>query len=216
MAPTAPGDPDEAHGSDRLRRRAIGWTKTTPQRGAEWADVEIGEDRLTATGTAIAALPVPYRLGWRLETAARFVTTRLDVRAHGEGWDRRLELRRSPEGQWTATRDRTGAPSFPAPDDDVLATLDDALDCDLGLCPLTNTMPVLRHRLLDGGDPVDFVMAWVSVPDLAVHRSEQRYTFIRRTRTAAVIRYESGSFTSDLRFDADGLVVDYPSLARRL
>jgi uncharacterized protein len=199
-----------------VRRRAIGWTKTAPERGAEWADVELREGRLMATGTAMAARPVPYRLDWRLETAARFVTTRLEVRAHGEAWDRRLDLRRSPEGQWNATRDETGAPPLPAPDDDVLAALDDALDCDLGLCPLTNTMPVLRHRLLDGGDPVDFVMAWVSVPDLAVHRSEQRYTFIRRTRTAAVIRYESGSFSSDLRFDSDGLVVDYPRLGRRL
>ena len=50
-----------------------------------------------------------------------------------------------------------------------------ALDCDLGLSPLTNFMPIRRRRLLDGGEAHEFLMAWVSVPDLGVHRSEQRY-----------------------------------------
>ena len=36
-------------------------------------------------------------------------------------------------------------------------------------------MPVLRERLLEGGAPVDFVMAWVSIPALTVERSDQRY-----------------------------------------
>jgi hypothetical protein len=79
-------------------------------------------------------------------------------------------------------------------------------------------MPVLRHRLHHGGGPVDFLMAWVSVPDLAVHPSRQRYTFLRREDDARVVRYESrgGDFMSDLRFDDDGLVIDYPKLARRI
>ena len=51
---------------------------------------------------------------------------------------------------------------------------------DLGLSPLTNSMPVLRHGLLEGGER-DFLMAWVSVPDLAVHADPQRYTFVRAT-----------------------------------
>ena len=78
-------------------------------------------------------------------------------------------------------------------------------------------MPVLRRGLLRPSEPVDFVMAWVSVPDLAVHRSDQRYTHVDATDDGgAVIRYESGRFRADVVFDADGLVIDYPGLGRRL
>ena len=76
-------------------------------------------------------------------------------------------------------------------------------------------MPVLRHGMLRGGEPRDLVMAWVSVPDLSVRASAQRYTFLRADAGLSVIRYESGDFSADVVFDADGLVVDYPGLARR-
>jgi hypothetical protein len=96
--------------------------------------------------------------------------------------------------------------------------LSGALDCDLGLSPLTNSMPVLRHALLRGGGPVDFQMAWVSVPDLGIWASSQRYMFLRSIKEQHVVRFEDADdgFTADLTFDKDGLVVDYPGLAHRL
>ena len=53
-----------------------------------------------------------------------------------------------------------------------------SLDCDLGLSPVTNLMPVLRHGLLSGGDAFQLTAAWVSVPDLGVHADGQRYDFV--------------------------------------
>jgi hypothetical protein len=99
-----------------------------------------------------------------------------------------------------------------------MAPLNAALDCDLGLSPTTNSMPVLRHKLLAGGGPIDFLMAWVSVPDLSVRASAQRYTFVRVESGTVVVRYEStdSGFTADLTFDQDGLVIDYPGIGRRL
>ena len=55
-------------------------------------------------------------------------------------------------------------------------------------------------------------MAWVSVPDLAVSASEQRYEPLDR----GVVRFRSGSFSADLELDADGFVVRYPGLAERV
>jgi hypothetical protein len=40
-------------------RRSVVWLK---EAGAELADVELAEGRLTAIGTAIGADPLPYRL----------------------------------------------------------------------------------------------------------------------------------------------------------
>ena len=93
-----------------------------------------------------------------------------------------------------------------------------ALDCDLGLSPLTNSMPVLRHRLHEGGGPIDFVMAWVSVPDLSMHAAPQRYTFVRTERSARIVRFESldDPFTAEISFNDFGMVIDYPGIAQRV
>ena len=164
----------------------------------------IGRSRLTAVGTAFGLKPYPYRLEYKLETMNGFVTSGLLVEAVGQGWSRKLDLRRLRSGRWTA---RPGG---------GLSGLGESLDCDLAWSPLTNTMPVLRHGLLTGGGPIDFTMAWVSVPDLTVHVSAQRYTFVRREGDHSIVRYESASrdFVADLVFDAEGLVISYPGIGR--
>jgi uncharacterized protein len=214
--------------------RAVTWIK---ERGAEFAEVSLGENYLRAAGVAVGAAPVPYRLDYELDCGEGFVTHRLYVRVEGAGWGRRLLLARDPQGVWSADASAEGQADLPAPGGDP-AVFAAALDCDLGECPVTNTMPVLRHRLLHGGPGRDFVMAWVSVPDLSVRASAQRYTYVSGpAETAApptepaagtagtpgdagaagptTIRYESGDFAADVTFDAEGLVVDYPGLGRR-
>jgi uncharacterized protein len=64
-------------------------------------------------------------------------------------------------------------------------------------------------------------MAWVSVPDLAVRASQQRYEHVRHDDNGGVVRFEElegeeVTFTSDLEFATDGLVRVYPKLARRV
>jgi uncharacterized protein len=79
-------------------------------------------------------------------------------------------------------------------------------------------MPILRHRLLDGGGPISFTMAWVAVPVLAVQADGQHYRHLRSGVDHHVVRYESvdGSFAANIIVDADGVVIDYPAMARRL
>jgi hypothetical protein len=89
----------------------------------------------------------------------------------------------------------------------------DGLDFfDLGNSPLFNSLPVLRDRLLDRGDARDYVMRWVSVPELEVDESPQRYELLGDGR----IRFTSGSFVAEIRFDEDGFVGRYEGLAERL
>jgi hypothetical protein len=61
-------------------------------------------------------------------------------------------------------------------------------------------------------------MAWVSVPDLGVRASLQRYAFVRKHEDRAVIRYESldSDFEAELTVDAQGIVVDYPGIGRSI
>ncbi len=185
------------------------------------AEVSLGGTYLRAAGVAVGAAPVSYRLDYELDCVDGFVTRRLLVRTQGATWSRRLVLSRDPQGVWGVETSVEGEVALPEPGGDPSAFAA-AVDCDLGECPVTNTMPVLRHGMLHGGPPRDFVMAWVSVPDLSVRPSAQRYTFVGPPAAAAgpqagaaVIRYESGTFCADVVFDDDGLVVDYPGLGRR-
>ncbi|MFD0686672.1 putative glycolipid-binding domain-containing protein [Actinomadura fibrosa] len=194
--------------------------------GAELAEIELDAGRLAATGSAIGGDPLPYRLEYELTTGDRYVTVRLAVRASGDDgvtgpWRRWLELVNRPAGAWTVNARSEGHVALPPPGGDA-AALEGALDCDLGLSPLTNTMPVLRGGFLDGPDahtarggaPVEHLMAWVSVPDLAVTPSRQTYSFVGRDGDRAVVRFASPGFTQDIEFDRDGLVVDYPGIGR--
>jgi hypothetical protein len=186
--------------------------------GVEFAEVGLTDRDLAATGVAIGTEPVPYRLDYSLETEPGFITSRLRVVSRGEGWRRSLDLRRTTAGAWEAETETDGQEArLGRPGGDV-ASLDGSLDCDLGLSPMTNSMPVLRHGLLFGGGSVELRMAWVSVPDLGVHASGQRYTFVRAEDQRSVVRYEAtdGDFTADITFDRDGIVADYPAIGRRL
>ncbi|WP_030195916.1 putative glycolipid-binding domain-containing protein [Streptomyces sp. NRRL S-87] len=176
-----------------------------PSRGYETAWIDLGETGLSARGRAVGLAPEPYWVAYELETGPGFVTRRLAVTIETASAVRTLDLRRDTEGRWTAD-------GRPRPE------LAGALDCDLGMSPLTNTMPVLRHGLHRGSGegPRRFTTAWVSVPELTVRSPVQTYTHLARAEHGARIRIESGTFRSDLEVDEHGLVLDYPQMATAL
>ena len=197
--------------------RVAVWAKEK-RPGYEFAEVTLEPDRLSARGVAIGGDPVPYRLDYVLETGPGFVTTLLDVSSRGAGWSRRLVLRRDGAGAWTVDAETVGDLELPAAGGDA-AVLAGALDCDLGLSPVTNLMPIMRHNLLSPEllateGQVELTMAWVSVPDLTVEPDGQRYTSAGQNR----VRYDAldGDFSAIITMDDDGLVADYPGVARRI
>jgi uncharacterized protein len=168
---------------------------------AEAALIELYDERLTARGTQLGVEPEPYRVDYELTTGSGFITRRLSLTARTATAERNLELVRESDGGWSA-------------DSKPLPELEGALDCDLANCPVTNTMPVLRERMREGAGPKDFVMAWVSLPDLGVRRSAQRYEPV----DDHTVRYVSldSDFSAELELDDEGLVLRYPHLAERL
>lgn len=198
-----------------MRRHAL-WRGTDDWR-AESAEVELSRRGLRAAGTQLGATPLPYRLDYVLDASADFVTRSLRVEVVGDGWMRRLDLRREFHGAWRCAAEAEGEVELPDPGGDV-GGLDGAQDCDLGYSPLTNLMPVRRHALHKRPLGLDFTVAWVSVPDLALTVEPQRYEHVKRTaKGGAVVRFSTPEgFTSDLKLDPDGLVVRYPGLAERV
>jgi len=199
--------------------RLVTWRGTDDWR-AETASVLLGADALFASGTQIGADPVAYRLDYQLD-APGFVTHSLGVTVTGDDWSRMLILRHDGAGAWTVEASADGEPGAElAPPGGDASQLTGAVDCDLGLSPLTNLMPIRRAGLHLRGGAEDFLMAWVSVPDLEVFASAQRYEHVRTTDAGSVVRFVDrgrfAGFTADLELDADGLVVRYPQLAERV
>jgi hypothetical protein len=87
------------------------------------------------------------------------------------------------------------------------------IDIDIGVTPFTNTLPIRRSRL-EPGVPQSFFMAWVPLDSLEPYVDEQIYT--RQDDTHVHYAAADGSFEADITVDADGFVVDYPGLFRRI
>lgn len=225
-----------------MTERTVQWQGVDDPERFDEATIRLGIDALSAEGTSRTP---HYRLHWSLQTGARWVTRSLMVQVVAPAWSRRLDLRRSEDGRWSADGAAVGVPvtadgqplvidgsAWSATDGtepgiEDPASIVGADDCDLGLCPVTNTMPMLRSVLrptpdVAPGPEIEFVMAWIEVPSLRVIRSEQIYQLRRMGGSTpgggAVVRYVGlhRSFEGDLTVDADGVVIDYPELARRI
>jgi uncharacterized protein len=100
-----------------------------------------------------------------------------------------------------------------------------ALDVDLAFCTLFKALPVRRLRLhrpsaqhdapqQDVTQYDDLPVAFVSLPGLEVSCVRQTYRTVAVGETT-VVSFANDLFETELTVDADGLVLEYPGLARR-
>ncbi|AQQ14896.1 hypothetical protein CGLAU_04610 [Corynebacterium glaucum] len=178
------------------------------------AEVAFTDDGLTATGTQYGN---GYRATWTLDAADGWITRRVTVEVQGNGWTRTLELTRNDDGEWSSDTTVSGEQPADLPSPGIVDGVDlsDALDCDLGLCPMTNTMPIRRLNLLTDSVPdTQLIMAWIDMPSLQIIASDQYYGSIDQD----TVHYRSGTRGVDveLEVDHDGVVIAYPDMARRI
>jgi hypothetical protein len=157
--------------------------------GMERARVAVGPDGVYADSDLLT--PENVHAHFRIRCDAQWRTRHVEVTVL-EPEHRILRLEGDGEGHWD------GHPE-----------LDGCIDVDIYPSPLTNSLPIRRM----GGD-CETIAAWVQIPELTVEPLHQRYTPLTDTRW----RYEALSlgFTTEFEVDEDGLVLDYPELARRL
>jgi uncharacterized protein len=186
------------------RRRFICWTpvwdKDREAVGLEHlllADRE-AESTILAFDEAGRPFRLNYRLvwdgTWRLRTALLDVTT--------EACSRSLELAADGQGNW---RDGSGQTR---PD------LQGCLDIDIWPTPFTNTLPICRAPMAVG-ERREFVMAWVSAPELILRPMRQAYTRLA-DRRYLYQNLEGSDFQAHLDVDADNIVLDYDGVFRRI
>ena len=169
--------------------------------GVQHLVVRRGEAGFVADAVVLGdAAGMPFAARFRVATDEAWRTRWVVAGVLGD--ERRIELTGDGAGRW---RDGAGVP---------LPDIDGALDVDLSLTPFTNTLPI-RRLALGRGESADIRVAYVRLPEFTVGVDPQRYTCLEPGRR---YRFESldNAFARDVDVDADGLVVVYPGLFRRV
>jgi uncharacterized protein len=178
---------------------------TLQEPGMEHLQLTEAPEAVIADGVVLGVADgTPFELTYQVRVDQTWRVQACELRTAGAA-SHELLLIADGMGHWL---DATGA-SVPA--------LDGCLDIDIAVTPFTNTLPVRRLALAPGASE-EIVVAYISVPDLSVRPARQRYTHLTRTDAGSTYRYEGleSDFRADIAVDADGLVVDYPPIWRRV
>ena len=95
----------------------------------------------------------------------------------------------------------------------AIESLRGCTDVDIRVTPFTNTLPIKRLSLKPG-EAEEIAVVYVNVPELSLSKFGQRYTCLSKDKDGGIYKYESldSGFTSELKVDAEGLVLDYPGI----
>lgn len=147
-----------------------------------------------------------YSASFELSTDEAGRASRLLLRSTTAEDERQISVSRTQDGLWLVDHGQ-GAER---------AEFDGAVDVDVAGSVLFNGLPVRRldlHR--DAGDQ-ELSVVRVSLPDLSVHLVRQRYRTVSVGESYSLVQFSSGEYSADLTVDGEGMVLDFPGLARRV
>lgn len=176
--------------------------------GLEAARVLLGGGGFRAVGRMIRNVPGGvFTASYRLVVGENGDVQRLVVDAAAAEREWHLTISRSADGDWLVD-DGSG---------NTRLALGGARDVDLAFSPVFNTMPIRRLGLHREPGQHTIPVAFVSLPDAGVSLAEQTYRTVSVGAGSApsVIGFSAGDFAAEITVDADGLVLDYPGIARR-
>ena len=138
---------------------------------------------------------------------------RYRILCDGEWRVSELEVSQIGEDEWIELS-HDGAGNWVNASQNPIEELKGATDVDISVTPFTNTIPIRRLKL-NRGEAREILVVYVQLPGLKLSTDRQRYTCLEPNK---LYRYESldSEFTRDIEVDADGLVVTYPGLFRRV
>jgi uncharacterized protein len=169
----------------------------------------VADSRLKASGRLIAAADgddEAFSTSFEAATDAYGAFSRLLIRATSAEEERQISVNRTDDGVWLVDRGQGAERS----------TFGGALDIDVAGAVLFNALPIRRLGLHREAGEHQLPVVYVSLPDLAVHVSQQTYTTVSIGEQSSVVNYRDETFSADLTVDSAGFVLDYPDLARRI
>jgi len=145
----------------------------------------------------------PFRIAYEVHCDASWRVRYVRVGVPGE--PPKVELLSDGRGNWAGLEGR------------AVSYLDGCEYVDISETPFTNTLPIRRLDLAPG-ESAEICVAYFDATELQPWPEPQRYACLKKDSDCGLYRFVSldGGFTADLPVDADGLVLDYPGLFRRV
>jgi uncharacterized protein len=173
----------------------------------EYLRLEERADEITADGTIVMIdddSHLPLRIHYAIRCDSAWAVRQAAIQVEGYPGPRQ-RLQADGAGHWTRSPGRP------------LAALDGCIDVDIAATPFTNTLPIRRLKLKPN-ESAEIEVVYITIPELAFSAAKQRYTCLEMRSDGGRYRYESldSGFTAELTVDANGLVIDYAELWRRL
>jgi len=166
--------------------------------GLEHLSLQRRDDLIVAQAVVVGDRGGHYGCSYRICCDSDWQVRSVEVVVAGGG---SCVLTSNGQGEW---RDGDGA---------ALPGLQGCIDVDISATPFTNTLPIRRlgARLAERSV---ITVAYIKIPELGPRPTAQAYTRLADGRYL----YESvdGGFQAALSVDADGVVLDYPGLFRRI
>lgn len=185
-----------------MKKRTVVW-EPVEYRGIEYLNLKERQPIVSVESVILGVEEAGvFRLDYRVRCNVGFSVRIVHLSMAGGTL---LTLNSDGHGNWT---DEVG---------NAMPQFDGCIDIDITATPFTNTLPIRRVQW-EVGQSREFKMLYITVPELTLSVSPQRYTCLEKTADGARFHFEvlDTGFTAELPVDADGLVLDYPGLFKRL
>ncbi len=187
------------------RERSVAWVPWTGT-GLEHLTLTWSEEGLRADGVVVNAEEIPFRVRYEVRCDAGWRVREIKVASLVSG-GASVRLLADGQGRWTT------------PDGEPVPALEGCVDVDISVTPFTNTLPI-RRLGLKPAESEEIRVVYIAVPEMSIENVCQRYTCLERYSDGGLYRYEDEGlfrgFVADLPVDADGLILDYPGLFKRV
>lgn len=165
------------------------------------------DQRLRASGRMVAAGPdEQFNASFEVSVDESGQVNRLLLRTATVLEERQCSLSRTEDGAWLVDHGQ-GAKR---------ETFNGALDVDVQFAVLFNTIPIRRLGLHREEGEFTLPVVWVSLPELTVKAVTHTYKTVSVADDVSVVRFKSAGFEQNIKVDANGLVVDYPLISKRI
>jgi hypothetical protein len=177
-------------------------------RRMESVRVQLSGKRIKANGRIVAAATATnpaFAAYYDLLTDETGATKRLGMTVTSAERERQLVVARDNQNMWLVT-DHRG---------DSRSAYDGALDVDVVFSPFFNALPIRRLGLTERADTITVPTIYISLPEISIISAPVSYTSSAAGEGEG-IKVHSPVSDAVLAVDADGFIVDYPSLAVRI
>lgn len=169
----------------------------------------VSDGRLRASGRVVAAgspTAEAYSASFEFSVARTGDVGKGLLRTTTADEERHISVGRTEDGVWLIDHgDGTARNEF-----------EGAADVDVAGMVTFTALPIRRLGLHRKAGEHELPVLYVSMPDLAVRLVHQTYRTVSISDQGAVINYTVPEFSTDLTVDREGMVIDYPGIAKRV